>query len=183
MANNKKALGLDFGTSSVRVASYLSQPQRSGGSIASLDCVAGRAELVANLDGEHATPSAVSFLDDGSHLIGSAALLKGRKNAARTVTSFHELLLLLGPASAARDAAAAVCAALPFDVAVKDAADASSERFVELTLGERTFDVVDVLARLFARVRADAESAMGSAADFVAIAVPHYFGPAERAGA
>jgi len=175
--------GIDFGETTVRIAAW-NAPRRAAAVASKLDCVAGRAEMLANLDGEHATPSVVSFLDDGSHLVGTAAASKQTKNAGRTVTSFHSLLALLGPADAARDAAVAACAALPFDVVAKAADGGSGDRdVVEVTLGEHTYDVVDVLARLFGRVKADAEAAMGAEADCVAIAVPHDFSPAQRAGA
>ncbi|KAJ2458112.1 Hsp70 protein that interacts with Zuo1p, partial [Coemansia sp. RSA 2322] len=124
-----------------------------------------RAEVIANEEGEHKTPTYLAFSGD-EEFHGSQAKHQIVRNAHSTVAGFRDMLGSGVTATAAGFAAV-------------DAEGA----FVVRTDGDRVIRVTahEAAVRYVGRLRATAEAYVGRAIDGAVLAVPAWFTAAQRA--
>jgi molecular chaperone DnaK len=150
-----KAIGIDLGTTNSVVAVVKD----------------GRPTVIPNTDGSRVTPSVVAVNPrNGRWLVGQAARRQAITNAENTVFSakrfagrwYHD-------PEVRRDARFAACT-------IRAAPDGS----VSIRMSDRSCSPSDVLARLFKRLRQDAEAWLGEPVYQAVITVPAYFHHSQR---
>ncbi|KAJ2302452.1 Hsp70 protein that interacts with Zuo1p [Coemansia sp. RSA 2706] len=131
-----------------------------------------RAEVIANEDGEHKTPTFIAF-SGGEEFHGSQAKHQLVRNAANTIAGFRDML---GQAYSAELAAKhAGCAR------IEAAADGSGAEFVVGgEAGSLRVSAHSAAVRYLQRLRATAEAYLGRAIEGAVLAVPARFGAEQR---
>jgi len=154
MTNDESpVVGIDLGTTNSLVAHW----------------VDGKPEIVRNADGQPvAVPSAVSYLPDGGHVVGHAAVERAAMAPAQTVLSVKRLmgqgLADLRPEVRGHFACELV--------------EVERQR-VDVKVGERTYSPQQVSAQILAELKRKTEAAIGPVQDAV-ITVPAYFDDSQR---
>lgn len=129
--------------------------------------------LLADADGQRLTPSVVHYPLEpaASPLVGAAAARMRALEPARTV---HSIKRFIGARGGERDTAEDA-ARMPYEVGAAPGAP------VRVRLGERLLSPEEISAQILAKLKADAERALGAPIDRAVITVPAYFNDAQRA--
>lgn len=123
--------------------------------------------LVVNSEGHRLTPSVVGFPESGQPLVGHAALRNQHIQPDRLITSVKRLMgLRVGD----------IVDPLPaFQLGAK------TEGALKIFIEDRSYLPEEISAFILAKLKADAEQALGHAVDQAVITVPAYFNDAQRA--
>ena len=134
---------------------------------------AGFPLLLADADGRRLTPSVVHFpADGGEPLVGAPAARMRLLEPARTV---HSIKRFMGARGGDPETEADASRVL-YDV-VRTPAGAP----VRVRAGDREYSPEEISARILAKLRADAERALGQDVTRAVVTVPAYFNDAQRA--
>ncbi|KAJ2748300.1 Hsp70 protein that interacts with Zuo1p, partial [Coemansia nantahalensis] len=131
-----------------------------------------RAEVIANEDGEHKTPSYIAFSGEEEYH-GSQAKHQVVRNAQNTIVGFRDIL--------GRAFSEEMAAQHPGFARVERAADGGAVFVVETEAGpELRLSAHDVTVRYLARLRTTAEEYLGRKIEGAVVAVPAGFNEAQR---
>lgn len=148
-------VGIDFGTTNLRIAAI----------------VDGRPVILENPEGEGTTPAAVSFRPDGEVLVGSAA--------KRDAALFPETVIRTAKRLIGRKfddpLTRLLRASLPIEIS--DGVDG----YPLIEVRGQPYTPTQICRRMFAALRDIAQQRTGRPVFQAAVAVPAYFGSAERA--
>ncbi|MBS0656870.1 MAG: Hsp70 family protein [Verrucomicrobia bacterium] len=134
---------------------------------------AGFPVLLADAEGRRLTPSVVHYPAEAgaAPVVGAAAARVRLLQPARTVHSIKRFIGARGgETTTAEDAAR-----MPYDVVAAPGAP------VRVRLGEQLLSPEEISAQILAKLKADAERALGVSVDRAVITVPAYFNDAQRA--
>lgn len=148
-------VGIDFGTTSMRVAAIID----------------GRPVIVENEEGNGATPSAVSFRPDSSILVGATAKRDALRFPTQVVIAAKRLIgrrFEDAPTQFLRST-------LP--ISIVRAADGTPA----IDIHGKRHSPHEICAHLFAGLRRSASKRLGADVTQAVVAVPAYYGDAERA--
>jgi len=126
--------------------------------------------ILCRADGTALIPSVVSFLPDGTHVVGEAARAMAITNPERTV---HSVKRLMGQNLA--EVQAHEAGRLGYEVT----RDADSD-LARVRIGERLLTPQEISALILAEVRRVAEAALGHPVQRAVITVPAYFDDSQR---
>ena len=129
-------------------------------------------EVIANPDGNHATPSVVSFSGD-EVLVGDVALASAGSNPANTVVDCKRML---GTAAAELEADAK-----RWNFAVGSRKDGTAAARVQYKNAETLFTGEELCGRIMASLKATAEAYVHAGVKFCVLAAPAYFTDMQRA--
>ena len=150
-----KVLGIDLGTTNSCMAVM------EGGEPAVLE----------NSEGKRTTPSVVAFTKSG-RLVGDAAKRQAVTNARNTVYSVKRFM------GRKFDEVAEEAKLVPYKVVKAPNGDVAVE--VEDEGGTRTFSPPEISAMILGKIKADAETRLGTMIDQAVITVPAYFNDSQR---
>ena len=145
-------LGIDLGTTNSCMAAL----------------VGGVATILPNAEGERTTPSVVAVTADGRRLVGRAAKQQQLANPTRTIASVKRLMGRLW------DEVSDDLGAVAYPVERGDGGE------VSVRLGDAAYRPRELSAMLLAKLKADAEAALGEPVTAAVITVPAYFNSAQR---
>src|SRR5262249_3848800 len=133
--------------------------------------VDGRPEIVRDGKGERIfVPSVVSFLDDGSTIVGSEARARAPIAPRRTV---HSIKRLMGKGLA--DPTAADGDMLPYELV-----ETNERKLVRAKTSEKTYTPQEVSAMILRELKKRAEAGLHQEVKKAVITVPAYFDDAQR---
>ncbi|KAJ1932808.1 Hsp70 protein that interacts with Zuo1p, partial [Linderina pennispora] len=155
-ADNKTYIGLSFGTSNSVIAIINKE---------------NRAEVIANEDGEHKTPSYIAFSGEEEYH-GSQAKHQFVRNAQNTILGFRDLLGKAYSNELAAAAGAEGAKVVDQDGTPVFEVTTVSEEGEETTL---RLSAHDATVRYLVRLRTTAEEYLGSKIDGAVLAVPVWF--------
>ncbi len=127
----------------------------------------GRPSVLAGADGERLIPSVVTFLPDGSTVVGGEARRLRMEHPERTVASVKRLM------GKSVEEAADVLPHLPYTVATDGGR-------LAVRLGERLATPQEISALILQAARERAEAALGEPVTEAVITVPAYFDDTQR---
>ena len=141
------------------------------GTTNSLAAVMGKhgPRVLTDDQGRTLIPSVVSFLADGTRLVGSEARAQSIRNPRRTV---HSVKRLMGRGL---EDLGDEPARLPFEVVGSE-----HGKLVRIRIGDKDWTPQEISALILARVREVAEAAAGHKVEKAVITVPAYFDDAQR---
>ena len=148
------AVGIDLGTSYSAVATVLD----------------GRPEVLANEWGERTHASVVSFLEDGTVLVGNSAKRNIITNAENTVYSAKRLIGRFFFSDEVKKAQAV----LPYRIVE------GPNNSVRVQVGERVLAIPEVSALVLKEMKAIAETSLGQRVNRAVITCPAYFNDNQR---
>lgn len=152
MKKTNKVIGIDLGTTN--------------------SCVAimegGQPVVVPNSDGGRTTPSVVAFTKSGERLVGQAAKRQAVTNSANTVYSIKRFM------GRKYDEVAHEISLAPYKVVKANNGDA------HIKIGEKTYSPPEISSMILQKLKADAESYLGSEVTQAVITVPAYFNDSQR---
>lgn len=152
MKKTNKVIGIDLGTTN--------------------SCVAimegGQPVVVPNSDGGRTTPSVVAFTKSGERLVGQAAKRQAVTNSANTVYSIKRFM------GRKYDEVAHEISLVPYKVVKANNGDA------HIKIGEKTYSPPEISSMILQKLKADAESYLGSEVTQAVITVPAYFNDSQR---
>lgn len=150
-----RTIGIDFGTALARAAVI----------------EGGIPRIIRNKDGEIATPSIVSFTDDGGLLVGEGAKRHGLIHAQDAVFGVKRLM---GVKYRSYDVDRAR-PFLPYELVEGANGDA------HVRIGATVLAPAEITSHIFRSLRASAEEYLGEAVEAAVVAVPAAFGHGQRA--
>ena len=124
--------------------------------------------ILRDLDGVALVPSVVTFLPDGTRLVGSSARDRALEFPTRTV---HSIKRLIGRAGKEVVAEAGL---LPYPV------QKGERGLARVVIDDRAWSPEEISALVLGAVRERAESALGQKVDAAVITVPAYFNDTQR---
>ncbi len=146
-------IGIDLGTTNSAFA-YL---------------VAGKPEVIANKEGDRTTPSVVAITKKGERLVGKAAQRQRVTNPSGTIYAIKRLIgRKFSDAEVQKDAKIS-----PFKIVSKNGNAA-------VELDGKVYSPEEISAMILAKIKADAESYLGSPVTEAVITVPAYFDDSQR---
>lgn len=148
----KKIIGIDLGTTNSLVAQYVN----------------GSAEIIPDNKLRRSLPSVVSFLDNGSYVVGHRAKELAASNAERTIPSAKRLIGKSFADLSESDSS------LPYSLVENDGA-------INIAIGDDRYTPQQISSRVLADLRKRAEAALGLAVTDCVITVPAYFNDNQRA--
>ena len=148
-----KVIGIDLGTTNSCVAVY----------------EAGEAKIIANKEGKNTTPSVVAFTDKGEVLVGDPAKRQAITNPEKTIYSIKRIMGLMMDEEHAKDAMDKV----GYKIVNRNGAAA-------VEIDGKTYTPQEISAKILSKLKADAESYLGSTVTDAVITVPAYFNDAQR---
>ncbi len=148
------AVGIDLGTSYSCVAAVLE----------------GKPQVIANEWGEHTHASVVSFLPEGTVLVGNNAKKNIITNAENTVYSAKRLIGRFYFSDEVKKAQGV----MPYRI------EEGSNNSVRLRVGERSFAIPEVSALVLKEMKAIAETALGREVRKAVVTCPAYFNDNQR---
>ncbi|MEA3353605.1 MAG: molecular chaperone DnaK [Campylobacterota bacterium] len=148
-----KVIGIDLGTTNSCVAVY----------------EAGEAKIIANKEGKNTTPSIVAFTDKGEVLVGDPAKRQAITNPEKTIYSIKRIMGLMMDEEHAKDAMDKV----GYKIVNRNGAAA-------VEIDGKTYTPQEISAKILGKLKADAESYLGSTVTDAVITVPAYFNDAQR---
>jgi len=148
-----KVIGIDLGTTNSCVAVY----------------EAGEAKIIANKEGKNTTPSVVAFTDKGDILVGDPAKRQAITNPEKTIYSIKRIMGMMMDEENAKDAMDKV----GYKIVNKNGAAA-------VEIDGKVYTPQEISAKILMKLKADAESYLGSTVTDAVITVPAYFNDAQR---
>jgi molecular chaperone DnaK len=148
-----KVIGIDLGTTNSCVAIY----------------EAGEAKIIANKEGKNTTPSVVAFTDKGEVLVGDPAKRQAITNPQRTIYSIKRIMGLMMDEGHTKDAMDKV----GYKIVNRNGAAA-------VEIDGKVYTPQEISAKILGKLKADAESYLGTEVTDAVITVPAYFNDAQR---
>lgn len=148
-----KIIGIDLGTTNSAVA-YM---------------VAGKAEVIANAEGNRTTPSVVAINKKGERLVGQVAQRQRVTNAKDTIYGVKRLIgRKFSDAEVQKDHDI-----MPYEIVSKGDG-------VAVKMGDKDYSPEEVSAMILSKLKADAEAFLGEKVTEAVITVPAYFDDSQR---
>ena len=148
-----KIIGIDLGTTNSAVA-YM---------------VAGKAEVIANAEGNRTTPSVVAVNKKGERLVGQVAQRQRVTNAKKTI---YGVKRLIGRKFEDKEVQKDI-GIMPFEIV-------KHKNGVAVKMGDKEYTPEEVSAMILSKIKADAEKHLGEPVTEAVITVPAYFDDAQR---
>ena len=148
-----KIIGIDLGTTNSAVA-YM---------------VAGKPEVIANVEGNRTTPSVVAINKKGERLVGQVAQRQRVTNAKNTIYGVKRLIgRKFTDAEVQKD-----LGIMPYEIVKKGDG-------VAVKMGDKEYTPEEVSAMILSKLKADAEAFLGEKVTEAVITVPAYFDDSQR---
>ena len=148
-----KIIGIDLGTTNSAVA-YM---------------VAGKAEVIANAEGNRTTPSVVAINKKGERLVGQVAQRQRVTNAKNTIYGVKRLIgRKFNDKEVQKD-----IDIMPYEIVKKGDG-------VAVKMGDKDYTPEEVSAMILSKLKADAEAFLGEKVTEAVITVPAYFDDSQR---
>lgn len=148
-----KIIGIDLGTTNSAVA-YM---------------VAGKPEVIANVEGNRTTPSVVAINKKGERLVGQVAQRQRVTNAKNTIYGVKRLIgRKFTDKEVQKDHDI-----MPYEILKKDGG-------VAVKMGDKDYTPEEVSAMILSKLKADAEAFLGEKVTEAVITVPAYFDDSQR---
>ena len=147
-----KVLGIDLGTTNSCMAVIEN----------------GKAEIIPNAEGHRTTPSVVAFTKNGERLVGLPAKRQSVTNPKGTLFSIKRFM------GRKFDELKDLIDLVPFEVVRAKNGDA------HVRVDRNTFSPPEISAMILSKLKADAESYLGTSVKDAVITVPAYFNDAQR---
>ncbi|HEX8390071.1 MAG TPA: molecular chaperone DnaK [Candidatus Saccharimonadales bacterium] len=148
-----KIIGIDLGTTNSAVA-YM---------------VAGKPEVIANVEGNRTTPSVVAINKKGERLVGQVAQRQRVTNAKNTI---YGVKRLIGRKFTDKE--------VQKDLDIMPYAIVKKGDGVAVTMGDKNYTPEEVSAMILSKLKADAEAFLGEKVTDAVITVPAYFDDSQR---
>lgn len=148
-----KIIGIDLGTTNSAFA-YM---------------VAGKAEVIANAEGNRTTPSVVAINKTGGRLVGQVAQRQRVTNAKNTIYGVKRLIgRKFSDTEVQKD-----LDIMPYEIVKKGDG-------VAVKMGDKDYSPEEVSAMILSKLKADAEAFLGEKVTEAVITVPAYFDDSQR---
>ncbi len=148
-----KIIGIDLGTTNSAMAVMQ----------------AGKAEIIANGEGNRTTPSVVAVNKGGERLVGQVARRQQVTNSANTV---YEVKRLIGRKFSDKE--------VQRDLKLMGYEIVKSGQSVKVKMGDKEYSPEEISAMVLGKLKADAESFLGGQVTEAVITVPAYFDDSQR---
>lgn len=148
-----KIIGIDLGTTNSAVA-YM---------------VAGKPEVIANVEGNRTTPSVVAINKKGERLVGQVAQRQRVTNAKNTI---YGVKRLIGRKFTDKEVQKDLDI-MPYEIVKKGDG-------VAVKMGDKEYTPEEVSAMILSKLKADAEAFLGEKVTEAVITVPAYFDDSQR---
>lgn len=148
-----KIIGIDLGTTNSAMAVMQ----------------AGKAEIVANSEGQRTTPSVVAVNKNGERLVGQVARRQQVTNSANTI---YEVKRLIGRNFNDKE--------VQRDLKLMGYEIIKSGQGVKVKMGDKEYSPEEISAMILGKLKADAESFLGEPVTEAVITVPAYFDDSQR---
>ncbi len=148
-----KIIGIDLGTTNSAMAVMQ----------------AGKPEIIANSEGARTTPSVVAINKNGERLVGQVARRQQVTNAKDTV---YEVKRLIGRRWEDKE--------VQRDIKLMGYEMVKSGQSVKVKMGDKEYSPEEISAMVLGKLKADAESFLGSPVTEAVITVPAYFDDSQR---
>lgn len=148
-----KIIGIDLGTTNSAMAVMQ----------------AGKAEIVANSEGNRTTPSVVAVNKNGERLVGQVARRQQVTNSANTI---YEVKRLIGRKFSDKE--------VQRDLKLMGYEIVKSGTATKVKMGDKEYSPEEVSAMILSKLKADAEAFLGEPVTEAVITVPAYFDDSQR---
>jgi molecular chaperone DnaK len=148
-----KIIGIDLGTTNSAMAVMQ----------------AGKAEIIANSEGNRTTPSVVAVNKNGERLVGQVARRQQVTNPKNTI---YEVKRLIGRKFNDKE--------VQKDLKLMGYEIVKSGTATKVKMGDKTYSPEEVSAMILSKLKADAESFLGDKVTEAVITVPAYFDDSQR---
>lgn len=148
-----KIIGIDLGTTNSAMAVMQ----------------AGKAEIVANSEGNRTTPSVVAVNKNGERLVGQVARRQQVTNSANTI---YEVKRLIGRKFSDKE--------VQRDLKLMGYEIVKSGTATKVKMGDKEYSPEEVSAMILGKLKADAEAFLGEPVTEAVITVPAYFDDSQR---
>jgi molecular chaperone DnaK len=148
-----KIIGIDLGTTNSAMAVMQS----------------GKAEIIANAEGNRTTPSVVALNKNGERLVGQVARRQQVTNARNTI---YEVKRLIGRSWTDKE--------VQRDIKLMGYEMVKSGNGVKVKMGDKEYSPEEISAMVLGKLKADAESFLGQPVTEAVITVPAYFDDSQR---
>lgn len=148
-----KIIGIDLGTTNSAMAVMQ----------------AGKAEIVANSEGQRTTPSVVAVNKNGERLVGQVARRQQVTNSANTI---YEVKRLIGRNFNDKE--------VQRDLKLMGYEIVKSGQGVKVKMGDKEYSPEEISAMILGKLKADAEAFLGQPVTEAVITVPAYFDDSQR---
>lgn len=148
-----KIIGIDLGTTNSAMAVMQ----------------AGKAEIIANKEGNRTTPSVVAINKNGERLVGQVARRQQVTNSKNTI---YEVKRLIGRNFSDKE--------VQRDLKLMGYEIVKSGNSTKVKMGDKEYSPEEVSAMILGKLKADAESYLGSKVTEAVITVPAYFDDSQR---
>ncbi len=148
-----KIIGIDLGTTNSAMAVMQ----------------AGKPEIIANSEGARTTPSVVAVNKNGERLVGQVARRQQVTNAKNTI---YEVKRLIGRRWEDKE--------VQRDIKLMGYEMVKSGSSVKVKMGDKEYSPEEISAMILGKLKADAESFLGSPVTEAVITVPAYFDDSQR---
>lgn len=148
-----KIIGIDLGTTNSAMAVMQ----------------AGKAEIVANSEGQRTTPSVVAINKNGERLVGQVARRQQVTNSANTI---YEVKRLIGRKFTDKE--------VQRDLKLMGYEIVKSNGGVKVKMGDKEYTPEEISAMILGKLKADAEAFLGQPVTEAVITVPAYFDDSQR---
>ena len=148
-----KIIGIDLGTTNSAMAVMQ----------------AGKAEIIANSEGQRTTPSVVAVNKNGERLVGQVARRQQVTNSANTI---YEVKRLIGRNWSDKE--------VQRDIKLMGYEMVKSGNGVKVKMGDKEYSPEEVSAMILGKLKADAEAFLGEPVTEAVITVPAYFDDSQR---
>lgn len=148
-----KIIGIDLGTTNSAMAVMQ----------------AGKAEIVANSEGQRTTPSVVAVNKNGERLVGQVARRQQVTNSANTI---YEVKRLIGRKWEDKE--------IQRDIKLMGYEMVKSGQSVKVKMGDKEYSPEEISAMVLSKLKSDAEAFLGEPVTEAVITVPAYFDDSQR---
>lgn len=148
-----KIIGIDLGTTNSAMAVMQ----------------AGKAEIVANSEGQRTTPSVVAVNKNGERLVGQVARRQQVMNSANTI---YEVKRLIGRKFSDKE--------VQRDLKLMGYEIIKSGNSTKVKMGDKEYSPEEISAMILGKLKADAEAFLGEPVTEAVITVPAYFDDSQR---
>lgn len=148
-----KIIGIDLGTTNSAMAVMQ----------------AGKAEIIANSEGQRTTPSVVALNKNGERLVGQVARRQQVTNSANTI---YEVKRLIGRKFSDKE--------VQRDLKLMGYEIVKSGTSTKVKMGDKEYSPEEISAMVLGKLKADAESFLGEPVTEAVITVPAYFDDSQR---
>jgi len=148
-----KIIGIDLGTTNSAMATMQ----------------AGKAEIIANSEGQRTTPSVVAVNKNGERLVGQVARRQQVTNPSNTI---YEVKRLIGRNFDDKE--------VQRDLKLMGYEIVKSGQGVKVKMGDKEYSPEEISAMILSKLKADAEAFLGQPVTEAVITVPAYFDDSQR---